>query len=43
MELLIESNKISKDRILDLLKEANEIVAMTVTSIKTARHKTEKK
>lgn len=37
MELLIESELISKDRISDLMKEADEILAMTIASIKTAR------
>ena len=37
MELLLESGLIHKDEIDDLLQEADEIVAITVSSIKTAR------
>ena len=37
MELLVESGLIHKDEIGDLLQEADEILAMTVSSIKTAR------
>ncbi len=37
MELLIESGIIKKTEADSLLKEANEILAMTVASIKTAR------
>lgn len=37
LELLIEANIKSASDIEDLLKEANEIVAMTVASIKTLR------
>ena len=39
MEVLIESGLIEKDRIANLLDEANQIVAIVVTSIKTARGK----
>jgi len=37
MELLVESALIDKDGIADLLDEANQLVAMTVSSIKTAK------
>ena len=37
MELLIESGLISKDEVGELLDEADQIVAITVSSIKTAR------
>jgi four helix bundle protein len=37
MELLIESGLISKDEVDELLDEAGQIVAITVSSIKTAR------
>jgi four helix bundle protein len=37
MELLIESGLISKDEVSELLDEADQIVAITVSSIKTAR------
>ena len=37
LELLIEANIKSTSDIEDLLKETNEIVAMTVASIKTLR------
>lgn len=40
LELLIESNIVSEARVTELLKEANEIVAMTVASIKTLRVRT---
>jgi four helix bundle protein len=39
IELLIESGLIEKDRVTNLLDEANQIVAIVVTSIKTARGK----
>jgi four helix bundle protein len=39
MELLIESGLISKDRVDELLDEADQIVAITVSSIKTARRR----
>ena len=42
MELLIESGILSKDRICYLLNEADEILAMTVSSIKTARQRKRK-
>jgi len=37
MELLVEAGLIKQSRLADLLQEANEIVAMVVASIKTAR------
>jgi|SRR5918912_4230338 four helix bundle protein len=37
MELLIEIGLIEQKRIVDLLNEANQLVAMVVSSIKTAR------
>jgi four helix bundle protein len=37
LELLIEANIVPEDRVSELLKEANEILAMTVASIKTLR------
>jgi four helix bundle protein len=39
MELLIDGGLIRKDDISHLLNEANQILAMTVSSIKTARRK----
>jgi four helix bundle protein len=37
MELLIESGLVPERRLKDLLAEANELVAITVASIRTAR------
>ena len=37
MELLIESGIIERKLLADLMMEAGELLAMTVTSIKTAR------
>jgi four helix bundle protein len=37
LELLGEGQVVSADRLADLLREANEIVAMVVASIRTAR------
>lgn len=37
MEILIESGIMKKNRISDLLSEANEILAMVVASIRTSR------
>jgi four helix bundle protein len=37
LELLIEGNIVSEEEVVDLLTETNEIVAMTVASIKTLR------
>jgi four helix bundle protein len=42
MELLIESGLVLKADIGNLLKEADQILAMTVSSIKTARGKSKK-
>jgi len=39
MELLVEGGLIRKDDVSDLLNEANRILAMTVSSIRTARGK----
>jgi four helix bundle protein len=39
LELLVESHLVSNAQVADLLREANEIVAMTVTSIKTLRRR----
>jgi len=37
MELLIESGLVQHDRVADLLNEADQLVAMTVSSIQTTR------
>ena len=37
MELLVDSERISGNRLAELMGEANEILAITVASIKTAR------
>jgi four helix bundle protein len=37
LELLVESKTVSHDRVAELQREANEIVAMTVASIRTLR------
>ena len=37
MELLVDSGSVPVDRIATLLQEANELLAITVSSIKTAR------
>ena len=37
MELLIESGLVQHDRVADLLNEADQLIAMTVSSIQTAR------
>ncbi|MFN7946304.1 MAG: four helix bundle protein [Blastocatellia bacterium] len=37
MELLIEAGLVKQQRLADLMNEASQIVAMTVSSIKTAR------
>jgi hypothetical protein len=37
MEMLIEAAIIKKDLLTDLMKEGNEILAVTVSSINTAR------
>ena len=38
MELLIEADIVPASRLTDLMKETNEIIAMTVASIKTLRN-----
>ena len=42
MELLIEAKLVQKNDISPLLEEANQILAMTVSSIRTARRKTKR-
>jgi four helix bundle protein len=37
LELLIEANIVAEGEVVELLRETNEIVAMTVASIKTLR------
>jgi four helix bundle protein len=37
MEMLIEANIVKPSRLTDLMNEANEIIAIVVSSIKTAR------
>jgi four helix bundle protein len=37
MELLVDAGKVRADRLAGLMQEGNEIVAITVASIKTAR------
>ncbi len=39
MELLVEANVIKEQRLSDLMHEADEILRMVVTSIKTAKKK----
>ena len=39
LELLVESGLISQNQITDIYKETNEILAMTVSSIKTLRNR----
>jgi len=39
MELLIDCGLIRKDEMSDLLNDTNQILAMTVSSIRTARRK----
>ena len=39
MELLIESEQVSENRLQDLLREANEILAIVVKSITTSKKK----
>jgi four helix bundle protein len=41
LELLVESGLVRGDLLQDLLREANEIVAMVVASIRTARNRKE--
>jgi four helix bundle protein len=40
LELLIEANIVPEGEVVDLLRETNEVVAMTVASIKTLRART---
>ena len=37
MELFVESGLIRKDEVIHLIDEANQILAITISSIKTAR------
>jgi len=37
MEMLVEANMVSEERLADLMKEANELVAILTASAKTAR------
>ena len=37
MEMRVEANIVAEDRLRDLMNEGDEIVAMTVTSLKTLR------
>ncbi len=39
MEILAESGLMPADRMADLMSEANELLAITITSIKTARQR----
>ncbi len=39
LELLIEAKLVPEPRLTDLMKEVDEIVAMTVTSIRTLKRK----
>jgi four helix bundle protein len=39
MELLVASELISEDRLTELTNEANELLAITVSSIRTARNR----
>ncbi|MEM7717334.1 MAG: four helix bundle protein [Cyanobacteria bacterium P01_A01_bin.68] len=41
MELVVESGLLPQERLTELMSEANEIVAMTVASIKTLRVKSQ--
>ena len=43
IELMIEAGLISEDRLEELMSEADELLAITVSSIKTARKKVTKK
>ncbi len=42
MELLIESHLVPKAKVADLMKEIDEVIAMTVASIKTLRERNER-
>ncbi len=39
LELIVESNLVQLDQIKEIYKETNEILAMTVASIKTLRNR----
>ncbi len=39
LEILVESGLVQQERVVDLHKETNEILAMTVASIKTLRNR----
>ena len=39
MEIIAESGLMPTDRMADLMSEANELLAITITSIKTARQR----
>ncbi len=43
MELMIEAALMPKERLRELMREADELLAITVSSIKTARQKVTKK
>lgn len=43
LELLLEAEIFSKDRLADLMDETNQIVAMTVAPIKTLRNRNHRK
>ena len=42
MELLVESGIVRAGRLSELMKEADELMAMLVTSVKTLKHRTRK-
>jgi four helix bundle protein len=42
IELLVKAGLVNENDVSDLLEEANQILAMTVSSIKTARRKSKK-
>lgn len=39
LELLVETGLVSKEKVQDIYKETNEILAMTVASLKTLRNR----
>ena len=43
MELLIEASLVPEERLRELMREADELLAITVSSIKTARQRVTKK
>lgn len=43
IELLVEAGLVEPHRVADLLEESNQIVAITVASLKTARAQQERK